>query len=173
MKKLTNVLIGSAVVFTIILGVHSSTNIAATNDSVSETELADSLTDCYWEYIKEAGTKYNIAPELIEALIYSESNCNVEYNGENDSIGLMAISSDLRNSYIDYDVNYYDPYKNIMTGSEILYNLFKKYEDVTLVVMCYTEGETEETIERYNNLEDSDATSIVNLSDKLQIKHEQ
>lgn len=89
-------------------------------------------------YIEDVCKDYNICPQLVEAIIETESSKN-PYAQNGDCIGLMQISerwhrermnklgvTDLRN-----------PYENILVGVDYLYELSQKYPDVGYALMAY------------------------------------
>ncbi len=108
------------------------------------------------EYIQklcfEIGYEYHIAPELLIAIIESESGGDV--NARNKSSGCMGLMQ-LHPKYADYymqKAGVSDPYNaehNIRTGCEILIEKFEEYGDLPIVLMKY-HGESK-ALENYHN----------------------
>ena len=48
-------------------------------------------TETYIDYCEEIGRKYNICPELIQAIVEKESNYNPNAHGSSDDTGLMQV----------------------------------------------------------------------------------
>ncbi len=96
------------------------------------------------EYTVEIGSKYNICPELLQAIIERESNydpCAVNGN----CIGLMQISKKWHTERMEKlgvsDLT--DPYSNILVGTDYLAELFDEAvssgrgDDLYYVLMRY------------------------------------
>lgn len=125
----------------------------------------------YVEYAKEIGEQYNIAPELIIAIIEAESNGRWNIVSEHNAVGLMQIIPEYHTERMERlgVTNIYDPYSNILVGVDYLSELAKKYDDLPTVLMCYNEGEYGTAIERAENGDWSDyAKKIMKRSQILQ-----
>lgn len=125
----------------------------------------------YVEYAKEIGEQYNIAPELIIAIIEAESSGRWNIVSEHNAVGLMQIIPEYHTERMERlgVTNIYDPYSNILVGVDYLSELAKKYDDLPTVLMCYNEGEYGTAIERAENGEWSDyAKKIMRRSEILQ-----
>ena len=103
-----------------------------------ETILSDAIVEACNTY----GEKYNICPELLEALIEKESAGDPKAK-RGDCLGLMQISETYhKERAIALGCpDFYDINQNIQVGADILSELFEKHEDVYLVLMCYNAGE--------------------------------
>lgn len=89
-------------------------------------------------HVKEVCKKYNMEPEFIESIIYHESRYNPKAtNG--DCVGLMQISKRWHKERAKKlgVTNFYDPYSNILLGTDYLSELFKIHKDPNLVLMVY------------------------------------
>lgn len=89
----------------------------------------------YLEYVCE---QKDICPELVQAIIETESNWDPEArNGE--CVGLMQISEKWHQNRMERlgveDLT--DPYDNILVGVDYLQELFRRYEDPAMVLMIY------------------------------------
>lgn len=84
------------------------------------------------------GNAYNIAPELLEAIIESESSGQqYVYNG--NCVGLMQVNKSLhakRMRSLGYD-DIWDKEANVATGASLLLDLCEKYGDVGYGLMAY------------------------------------
>ena len=93
------------------------------------------------EFIEVLCEARSICPELVEAIIERESGWDPEaING--DCIGLMQISQISQWPRMQKlgVVDLKDPYENILTGVDLLEELFQKYEDPAAVLMYYNAG---------------------------------
>lgn len=90
------------------------------------------------EFIEIVCEDRNICPELVEAIIETESNWNP--NAQNGGcIGLMQISEKWHRERMQRleVTDLTDPYGNILVGVDYLAELFDKYEDVGMVLLVY------------------------------------
>lgn len=93
------------------------------------------------EYITEIADEYDICPELIMAIVESESTYNPSAkNGQ--CKGLMQVSEKWHGDRMDRlgVTDLFDPYSNILVGVDYLSELAEKYQDVGLVLMVYNGG---------------------------------
>lgn len=100
----------------------------------SDTYLSEEIQG----YCVEAGEEYGICPELLIAMIETESSGNTDAeNG--DCKGLMQISDRWHKERMNKlgVADIYDSYGNILVGADYLHELFEKYEDVGMVLMVY------------------------------------
>lgn len=96
------------------------------------------IPDDVKEYCEEAGEKYNICPEFLEAMCWRESNCNP--NAVNGSCtGIMQVSKiwhgDRMKEVGATDLT--DAQDCINTAANYLSELFEKYEDAGTVLAVY------------------------------------
>lgn len=92
----------------------------------------------YVGYCEEAGKKYGICPELLEAMIESESSGNL--NAQNGNCkGLMQINVTYHQTRMQKlgVADIYDARGNILVAADYLTELFQKYEDIGTVLMVY------------------------------------
>lgn len=120
-------------VFAVALSIVMSQRIVA-KENINPTNISlEAQVSCY-----EYGEMYDICPELLMAMIESESSGNP--NAENgDCKGLMQISERWhtgRMAEIGAD-DIWSETDNIHIGANYLYELFNRYEDVALVLMVY------------------------------------
>ena len=154
MKKLTLAIMAAMIIFT---------NPCSTN-----------ATETYIDYCEEIGGKYNICPELIQAIVEKESNYNPNAHGASDDTGLMQIIPKWNRERMKRlgVTNLYDPYQNILCGTDLIAELAEKYGDPYLVLMCYNEGEYGGAIKRYESGNYSDyAVSIMERAAELENAH--
>lgn len=103
----------------------------------------------YSTYVKKAASKYQIEPELIHAVIKTESNGNHRAVSNKGAMGLMQLmpstASDMAVS------NPFSPEQNIEGGTKYLRYLLEKFNgDLTLALAAYNAGPT--TVEKYGNV---------------------
>lgn len=97
--------------------------------------------------ISKYSRQYQIEPELIYAVIKSESNFSTNAESTAGAIGLMQIMPDTFNwlqtqkKKQQFDVSeLYDPEINVHFGSYLLSMLLKKYENETTALAAYNAG---------------------------------
>lgn len=129
------------------------------------------------QYVEEAaekyGEEYNIAPEFLEAIAYTESRYQAD--AENGSCkGLMQISvkwhADRMEELGVTDI--YDPDGNMHVAADYLSELFHKYEDPGLVLMHYN-GASREAVTEYietGNMSEYTEKTLA-LSEDLERRH--
>lgn len=108
---------------------HSNANAVTT-----ETYLSDEIQG----YCEMVGEEMHICPELLEAIIEAESSGNPKAkNGP--CVGLMQINEIIHAKRMQETgfTNLEDPYQNIYIGASYLLDLFRKYEDVQIVLAVY------------------------------------
>lgn len=101
------------------------------------------------EWTIEIGERYNICPEFIQAVIERESRYDT--NAKNGScMGLMQVSDRWHIGRMERlgVSSLYNPYGNILVGTDYLAELFEEYGEAALVLMVY-HGESD-AIEKYN-----------------------
>ena len=125
-NKITLAVIAFAITFLITF--------LSANGFENDTYIAEE----YQQYCVEIGNMYGICPELLMAIIESESSGNP--NAQNGNCkGLMQVSEkwhkDRMNRLGVADI--LDPYGNILVATDYLAELFEKYEDVGMVLMVF------------------------------------
>lgn len=98
----------------------------------------------YIEYCEEIGEKYDIAPELLLALMERESGFNPKAKSKAGAVGLCQIIPKYQKERMTAlgVTDLYDPYSNILVCADILAEFRDKYYgDLYLCLMCYNEGE--------------------------------
>ena len=92
----------------------------------------------WYDYIDFVCEQKDICPELVQAIIESESNWNPEArNG--DCVGLMQISEYWHRDRMERlgVTDLTDPYDNILVGVDYLQELTRRYVDQAMVLMIY------------------------------------
>ncbi len=117
---------------------------AQINAADADTELSAE----YQMYCEKAGQAYNICPELLEAIIETESGGNPDAVGEAGEIGLMQIYPKYHRVRAEHLGVYclFAPYGNILVGTDYLSELFREHEDVGTVLMIYNGTENAEEL---------------------------
>ena len=114
----------------ILLFAFSSIAIADTRETwISENAYA---------YCEQIGSQYNICPELLMAIIETESSGQA-YATNGNCIGLMQVSSRYHGGRMQKlgVSNLYEEYDNILTAADYLAELFQKYKEPSLVLDIY------------------------------------
>ena len=122
----------------------------------------------YQVYAEEIGEQYNICPELIMAIIERESS------GQADAVngsckGLMQVSERWHCDRMEKlgVTDLYDPYSNILVGTDYLVDLIERYEELPMVLMTYNgSSDAAERMESGNFTEY--ATGIIERAEDLE-----
>lgn len=137
-------------------------------DFVEQTENEEVI-----RITEEMSKIHPICPELIQAQIFYESSNRRTIVSECGDAGYMQVNPKWQSERMENlgVIDLTDGYSNILVGYDLLYELFKKYGEVELVLMAYNEGE-EAAVRKYNPGQVSDyARNIMELSEKLERKH--
>ena len=108
--------------------------------NIEDTSESDGIPTDIRIYAELCGTEFNICPEFLEAIAYTESRFTA--TAENGSCyGLMQINlnahKDRIASYGWTEADMADPYRNMMIASDYLRELFEEYEDPGMVLIVY------------------------------------
>lgn len=105
--------------------------------------------DDYSSYVIKAASKYEIEPELIHAVIKTESNGNQRAVSKKGAMGLMQL---MPSTATDMDVNNpFNAEENIEGGAKYLRYLIERFNgDLTLALAAYNAGP--KTVEKYGNV---------------------
>lgn len=100
-------------------------------------------------YVQKSAQKYDIEPDLIHAVIRTESNGNHRAISKKGAIGLMQLMPSTAN---DMNVrNPFSPEENIEGGTKYLKYLLEKFNgNLTLALAAYNSGP--QTVEKYGNV---------------------
>ncbi len=100
-------------------------------------------------YVHKAATKYDIAPELIKAVIKTESNGNHRAVSRKGAKGLMQLMPSTAN---EMNVsNPFNPEENIDGGARYLRYLLERFNgNLTLALAAYNSGP--KTVEKYGSI---------------------
>ncbi len=103
----------------------------------------------YSDYVREAAAKYAVEPELIRAVIKTESNGDHRAVSRKGAMGLMQLMPQTAN---DMNVsNPFNPEENIEGGTRYLRYLLEKFNgDITLALAAYNAGPG--TVEKYGKI---------------------
>ena len=146
----------------------SAMNLPVTPVYNIDTEISE-------EYVQTAidiGTEYDIAPELIIAIIEHESEGNPDVVSGCGAIGLMQVIPKFQEERCERlgVVDLSNGHENILVGTDYLQELFEKYEDIQLVLTAYRFGEYSEQFQKAQNTGYlySYVREVINRSDELQ-----
>ena len=114
-----------------------------------KVEKSPAVNSDYSSYVQKSARKYEIEPELIHAVIRTESNGNNRAVSKKGAMGLMQLMPSTAN---DMNVgNPFNPEENIEGGTRYLRYLIEKFNgNLTLAVAAYNSGP--KTVERYGNV---------------------
>lgn len=103
----------------------------------------------YSQYVQKSARKHEIEPELIHAVIRTESNGNHRAVSKKGAMGLMQLMPGTAN---DMNVgNPFNPEENIEGGTRYLKYLLEKFKgNLTLALAAYNSGPG--TVEKYGNV---------------------
>jgi len=113
----------------------------------SDRQKADVLSrPDFSSYVHQAAAKYDLEPELIKAVITTESNGNHRAVSRKGAIGLMQLMPSTAN---DLNVmNPFNPEENIEGGTRYLKQLLERFNgNLTLALAAYNSGP--KTVEKY------------------------
>jgi len=113
----------------------------------SDRQKADVLSrPDFSSYVHQAAAKYDLEPELIKAVITTESNGNHRAVSRKGAIGLMQLMPSTAN---DLNVmNPFNPEENIEGGTKYLKQLLERFNgNLTLALAAYNSGP--KTVEKY------------------------
>jgi hypothetical protein len=115
----------------------------------NRTEKNLALHTDYSSYVQKSAQKYEIEPELIHAVIRTESNGNCRAVSKKGAMGLMQL---MPSTASDMNVgNPFNPEENIDGGTRYLRYLIEKFNgNLTLAIAAYNSGP--KTVERYGNV---------------------
>ena len=142
-------------------------------DKVVVTEPAEPKNEGYEVYVETICKEYGVCPEVVLALIEAESSGNPNEISDHGAIGLMQVIPKWHWDRMEKlgVTDLYDPYSNILVGVDFLAELFDKYHELPIVLMCYNEGEYHGAPERAMNGNISDyANKIMKRASELQEK---
>ena len=99
--------------------------------------------------VEVAGLYDNISPELLIAIIETESRGRANVTSSGNAKGLMQIIQKWHRGRMQSlgVTNLYDPRSNILVGANLMNELLNKY-DLYTALMCYNEGEYGTAIRR-------------------------
>ena len=122
-------------------------------------------------FINSVSESYNLDPNLVKAVIKTESSCNTEALSNAGCVGLMQISPkwhEDRCTKLGLTVDdLYDGNSNILVGCDYLSELINTYQDIPFALMVYNEGYTH-ALKTYQEIGISDYANKV-LSNYYQI----
>ena len=104
----------------------------------------------YQAYVEEIAESYDLNPNLILAMIESESSGRRKVVSNAGCIGLMQIRPKCHLERMERlgVTDLKDAYSNILVGCDFVAELYEKYEDYYAVLMAYNEGEYGGAIKR-------------------------
>lgn len=113
-----------------------------------EEPEAEPLIDCRMDgetqqMILEKCDEYDVDFAFVMAIIFKESSFNPDVVSKTNDYGLMQINK-INHKWLSEELgitNFLDPEMNVTAGLHILSDLFRKYENPTLVLMAYNFGE--------------------------------
>ncbi len=101
------------------------------------------------EIISQAADQYSLDPDLIKAIIHTESGGIPDIRSPKGAIGLMQLMPDTVSSLAVLDLS--DPSTNIWAGTRYLSQLLKKFKgDLVLALAAYNAGP--ETVKKYGGI---------------------
>lgn len=119
--------------------------------SVCVAETKDTwIREEYQVYIEEISNQYGVCPELIMAIVEHESSGRADATNKGCK-GLMQINAKYHQDRMERlgVTDIYDPYSNILIGTDYIMELAEKHEELPLVLMVY--NGTKNAIERWEN----------------------
>lgn len=142
---------------TVLIASCQNTKAAATTEETTATEETTvTALDCYkcvkdipldfefQAYINDVCKSYEIAPEIVLAMIARESDYNADEIGDNgDSYGLMQVQEQWHKKRMDKldCADLLDPYENVLVGVDYLAELLAYYDgNIAKALTAYNAG---------------------------------
>lgn len=160
-------LIAVSMIAAMVLMMTISSTLPTTAADTTDTWICDE----YISYIEEISAEYGICPELIEAIVEHESSGQANARNGNCK-GLMQIYEKYHRDRMKRlgVTDLYDPYSNILVGTDYLMELAEKYEDLPMVLLVYNGVSNAEEIYESGNYTDY-VKSIMARSEELERLH--
>ncbi len=127
---------------------------SALNPRINYIDGLNERLSGYDNIISEASEKYGVAPNLIKAIISSESAAKPNAISSAGAKGLMQLMDSTANWLGVNDS--YDPQENIMGGTEYISMMLDRYEDLDLALAAYNAGPG--NVAKYNGVPPFDET---------------
>lgn len=129
------------------------------------------ISENAYAYCEQIGNQYNICPELLMAVIETESSGQA-YATNGNCIGLMQVSSRYHGGRMQKlgVSNLYEEYDNILTAADYLAELFEKYDEVSLVLDMYN-GNSKAMYNYENGILSSYANKVLARTNELEKLH--
>lgn len=129
------------------------------------------ISDNAYAYCEQIGSQYNICPELLMAIIETESSGQA-YATNGNCIGLMQVSSRYHGGRMQKlgVSNLYEEYDNILTAADYLAELFQKYKEPSLVLDMYN-GNSKAMYNYENGILSTYADKILTRASELEQLH--
>ncbi len=129
------------------------------------------ISENAYAYCEQIGSQYNICPELLMAIIETESSGQA-YATNGNCVGLMQVSSRYHSGRMQKlgVGNLYAEYDNILTAADYLAELFEKYGEVSLVLDMYN-GNSKAMYNYENGILSSYANKVLARTNELEKLH--
>lgn len=121
------------------------------------------------EISEELGDRYDICPELIQAICFKESG--LQSDAESDGhIGIMQVSTKWHKDRMDKlgVSDLFEPMQNMLVGTDYLAELIGKYEDVSVALMMYNGDSSAEDVLAGSEEISAYADEILSISAELE-----
>lgn len=166
MKRIAGLILSVVLVFSMVLPVTAQGN---------NTYLSEEIQ----QYCIEIGEEYGVCPELLMAMIETESSGNINAISKDGGChGLMQINIqyhwDRLRKVVGYDdvtiATFYSPRTNIEVAADYLVELAEEYGDISYVLDVYN-GNSKAEYNYENGILSSYAKKILERSEELERLH--
>lgn len=143
----------------------SNPTVASTQDN--DTYISEEIQG----YCIEIGEMYGVCPELLMAIVEAESSGNPEAKNGN-CLGLMQVSQRWHYDRMERlgVSDLFDPYGNILVGTDYLMELAYKYGDLGLVLDKYN-GNSKAEYNAENGIVSEYANKVLTRAEELERIH--
>lgn len=158
----------------VMFGLHSCcTEISAEASGKGYQYIEQTENETVIELTNQITESYPVSPELLQAMVFYESSNQKNVVSKYGDIGYMQVNPKWQSDRMEKlgVTDLYDGYSNILVGTDYLYEMCVKHEDIAVALMAYNMG-SDKAVELAESGVISDyAKKILDLSYELERLH--